>query len=253
MASPQLEKGYTPVSNEILENLVRLPLNGTQLRIIIVTWRYTYGFSRKEHELSETFLSKACGIHKKQIQRELSELISFKLLLVVRKADFCTTRVLAFNKDYESWQVTKKLPPLENDTHTGIELAPTSGSELAPQEINIKTNNKTKAVDVLFDAFWKAYPRKVAKATALKAYTKLKPDEHLQALILKALEEQKQSPQWTKDNHQFVPHAATWLNQRRWEDSEDISLVKDELTKKPRFIRTGTDENGLAVGFWEDA
>jgi len=26
------------------------------------------------------------------------------------------------------------------------------------------------------------------------------------------------SEQWTKDNGQYIPHAATWLNGRRWED-----------------------------------
>jgi len=41
MANPQKENGYTPVANEILDELVKLPLNGTQLRIICVVWRFT--------------------------------------------------------------------------------------------------------------------------------------------------------------------------------------------------------------------
>ena len=61
MANPKLENGYSPIANEILEQLCRQNLNGTQFRIIMVVWRYTYGFSRKEHELSETFISKAIG------------------------------------------------------------------------------------------------------------------------------------------------------------------------------------------------
>lgn len=70
MANPQKENGYTPVANEILEQLYRQNLNGTQFRIIMVVWRFTYGFSRREHELSETFISKAIGTHKKQVSRE---------------------------------------------------------------------------------------------------------------------------------------------------------------------------------------
>jgi hypothetical protein len=40
-----------------------------------VVWRYTYGFNRKQHELSQNFIAEATGLHKKQIQRELNNLI----------------------------------------------------------------------------------------------------------------------------------------------------------------------------------
>ena len=67
MANPQKENGYTPIANEILEQLVRLPLNGTQWDIIIVICRYTYGYSRKEHPVSESFIAKVTGISKRHI------------------------------------------------------------------------------------------------------------------------------------------------------------------------------------------
>ncbi|MGN1086146.1 MAG: DUF6291 domain-containing protein [Porcipelethomonas sp.] len=69
-----------------------------------------------------------------------------------------------------------------------------------------------------FNDFWKAYPMKVSKANALKAWNKLKPDDSLVRKILSALERQKKSAQWQKDNGQFIPYPATWLNGRRWED-----------------------------------
>lgn len=71
-----------------------------------------------------------------------------------------------------------------------------------------------------FNDFWKAYPKKVSKATALKAWSKLKPDNSLVMVILSALEKQKQSSQWQKDNGQFIPYPATWLNGKRWEDEQ---------------------------------
>ncbi len=66
-----------------------------------------------------------------------------------------------------------------------------------------------------FSTFWTAYPRKVGKAAAEKAF--LKVEAPLQTL-LDAVEAQKRSPQWTRDGGQFIPYPATWLNQRRWED-----------------------------------
>ena len=36
--------------------------------------------------------------------------------------------------------------------------------------------------------------------------------------VIEAVERQKRSDQWTRDNGQYIPHPATWLNQGRWED-----------------------------------
>ena len=55
--NPQLENGYTKIADQILENTAKLKLNGTQMRIILIVWRYTYGFNRKETDLSVTFLA----------------------------------------------------------------------------------------------------------------------------------------------------------------------------------------------------
>lgn len=71
-----------------------------------------------------------------------------------------------------------------------------------------------------FEAFWNAYPRKKGKQKALEAWLKLSPDEGLRQVILAAIVTQQTWPQWTKDNGQFIPHPATWLNQKRWQDEE---------------------------------
>lgn len=71
-----------------------------------------------------------------------------------------------------------------------------------------------------FEAFWAAYPRKVAKEAAAKAFARLRPDERLLGLMLAELRRQAASAAWQKDRGEFVPHAATWLNGRRWEDAD---------------------------------
>jgi hypothetical protein len=87
-----------------------------------------------------------------------------------------------------------------------------------------------------FDLFYSKYPRRVAKPRALKAWLSLKPNDELVQVILGSLE--KQIPLW-KDP-QFIPHPATWLNQRRWEDelktnvSNSISERISRLTKKEK-------------------
>lgn len=72
------------------------------------------------------------------------------------------------------------------------------------------------------EKFWPAYPRKVGRENALKAFVRLKPDAALLAVMLKALAAQSASEQWRKDK-QFIPHPATWLHGKRWQDEADAS------------------------------
>lgn len=145
MESPQLENGYTRVANEILEALAMTNLNGTQRRILDVVMRQTYGYQRKEHELSVSFIAKATNINKRQIQRELSDLTEKNIILIKQEATFDESRVLEFNKNYKGWsisqEVTKKTPDDIIDTHTGDKLDITGGDELDTQ-IKKKENIK---------------------------------------------------------------------------------------------------------------
>lgn len=79
-----------------------------------------------------------------------------------------------------------------------------------------KTSSST---DDRFEKFWEAYPRKVGKGNARTAWAKIRVTDELFNTILNAVEQQKQWDQWQRDNGQYIPHPATWLNQQRWEDS----------------------------------
>lgn len=82
-------------------------------------------------------------------------------------------------------------------------------------ESESKNQSESKTREAAFDMFWDAYPKKVGKGAAWKAFVKVKvPVESL----LSAIEQQKCSTQWTKENGQYIPNPATWLNQGRWED-----------------------------------
>lgn len=105
----------------------------------------------------------------------------------------------------------------------------TSGS--SPLDLEIKHNKKRNIQEEhisLFNRFWSAYPRKQGKKTAERAFVKLKPDESLLGEILAALDWQKQSASWTKENGQFIPLPATYLNGRRWEDEKPTTTQPEK-------------------------
>jgi len=99
-----------------------------------------------------------------------------------------------------------------------------------------------KSNDSDFETFYSSYPKKVAKPNARKAWdkNKCKLEE-----VLPALEKHKK----TWNDPQFIPHPATWLNQRRWEDE---TIVKQE-SSAPKGRMTPAEavkQNGWTDEFW---
>ena len=68
----------------------------------------------------------------------------------------------------------------------------------------------------------------MAKQNAIRAWKKLRPDEALTRQILNAVERFRLDPQWSKENGQFIPHPATFLNGRRWEDVLSAQSLPDD-------------------------
>lgn len=153
-------KNFTKVNNDILEHIVKFKFNGTQLRIILVIWRYTYGFQRSSHQISLNFIANSVHVDKSRVKKELKALILNNVILVVKEAISNQPRVVAFNTNYNEWKVaqsgSRNTP--EASLTTGIEKnhttraknTPSSGDEIVPQEIKQKDKNKESIYIPLF-------------------------------------------------------------------------------------------------------
>lgn len=163
--SAQLEDGYTMIANELLERLPKFKLNGTQLRVIMIVWRYTYGFKRKDHEMSLSFFVKATGLGKTQIDRELTNLIENKVLVVTEESTYTKSRKLGFNKHLDDWkleysqpkevQSAKTLTVSKNADEQSAEMRTPTVSKNADQEI--KTFKEIHSTEDDFRKVSKAY------------------------------------------------------------------------------------------------
>lgn len=106
--------------------------------------------------------------------------------------------------------------------------------------------------DAMFADFWREYPRKTAKLPALRAFKRVCKSREMLAVILAGLAEHKKTEQWQTPS--LIPHPATWLNQRRWEDdlrtlarlvaeperSYDITAAQDRALHEPlRYVPRG--------------
>lgn len=128
------------------------------------------------------------------------------------------------------------------------------GSESTGLNKTIKTNKTTKEttlaqdrLEPAFSEFWKAYPRKVGKVAAKKAFAKAwtslvsqggEPTDILTGVALFARDPNKPSKE-------FLPHPSTWLNEGRWDDEpyperektkEELEAIRAEHYKRQREI-----------------
>ncbi|WP_336774235.1 replication protein [Paenibacillus sp. MMO-58] len=172
MASPQPDK-YTGIANELMEQIPYFKFNGAQFRIIMVVWRNTYGWKRKDHDLSLTFLHERTGIPERTVKHVVSGLIKANVLIETKAATKTSARRLAFNKNYEEWDVPRGgdsmndiydegqeiSPPIEENEvqdsspHEGQEISPPieenevqdssphEGQEISPQVITMRGKN----------------------------------------------------------------------------------------------------------------
>lgn len=261
MATPQKENGFTPVANELLDEICRYKFNASQLRIILKVWRLTYGYSRKEHDFSVTFLHETTGLSEVTVKKELKSLIEAKVLKVTKEATYNAARKLSFNKNYEEWEVagmaSKDDPevydhtplqpssevydciPLEVSDH--IPQVITQGYTIVPpnKEISLK---KVFKENVTFNDFYSLYPRKISKQAALKAWTKLSKEKDFDpnAIITNTINFAK-TCELLNTEARYIPHPSTFLNQKRYEDYPTVDPEGLADHKQSAFDRDKDD------------
>lgn len=148
--------GFTKVDNEILEEVSRRKFNATQLSILMIVWRMTFGFNREDHEMAVSFFVQATGFSKRNVQEALTFLFDSKVLRETQKASFNQTRKIAFNLTTGEWKVdsrtkepqVKDCSPHEEEFTSPDEQKFTSpGDESFTQERKSKENSKEKMID----------------------------------------------------------------------------------------------------------
>lgn len=84
-----------------------------------------------------------------------------------------------------------------------------------------------------FSRFWAAYPKRVARLDALKAWNQLNPSSEQVEEILNAVAWQVRQPSWLKDGGQYVPYPASWIRQGRWLDEADATVAAYACPHRP--------------------
>jgi hypothetical protein len=89
-----------------------------------------------------------------------------------------------------------------------------------------------------FASFFAAYPRKVGKTQAQQVWEKLAPDEALRKRIAEAVRAWARSPEWARNDGQYIPKPARWLREARWDDEPGMTLTPSRTAPPPRMVET---------------
>jgi phage replication O-like protein O len=100
MALPQLEDGYLRIANELYDAILRHPFSKREQKIIYAIIRKTYGFGKKEDDLTVTQLAELTGLGRSHASEGLDALVSKNTVL---KRDGRHGYLLKLNKNYREW------------------------------------------------------------------------------------------------------------------------------------------------------
>lgn len=112
---------------------------------------------------------------------------------------------------------------LSSETEREVEPPCTPLADDGQEEIPLLTvvaADEPQGLEGEFDGFWSAYPRRVGKQAARKAYRAARKGASLDEI---AAGLRAQLPDLRGRDLHLVPHPSTWLNQHRWEDDPRAS------------------------------
>lgn len=113
LESPQLEDGFTPVANTIMDPICRTRLSGTDWDFLHFLWRKTYGWSKPSDAISLSQFCEATGMSRSHVCRTIKRLLVLNVISRhVAKVGHGETATYEFNKQVWSWKSLPKLATL---------------------------------------------------------------------------------------------------------------------------------------------
>jgi len=140
MANPALKNGYISIANELVEKLSTLSIPSSEMRIVWVVWRKTWGWAEGTRKKDWDWISlsqfeKATEMKHGNVAKAVKSLVVKRILLKREKG-------LKFNQNYDEWVVCKRIPPVVKRILGGSQTHTKSGSQTHTNKRNKETNTK---------------------------------------------------------------------------------------------------------------
>ena len=179
----------------------------------------------------------------RKCDRLVDELVTKGVLKRDENGVFYSKKMVSDEAERQSWRERQA-------KHRGKDVTEKSQPITSPITITYSNNNpptpKGGEVNVKkeFDRFWKSYPRKENRPGAMKAFERAIRSADVSE-ILTGMETWQKSGKW--DDPKFIPHAASFLNGRRWEDELGVKPSKGVKPLHKKLFEAETAENIFQV------
>ena len=160
MANPSLKNGYVSIANELVEKLASLSIPSSEMRLIWVVWRKTWGWiegnRRKDWDwIALSQFEEMTTMKHGNVAKGLKSLVVKRILVKQENR-------LKFNQNYDEWVVCKRIPPVVKRILGGSQTHTKIGSQTHTNKRNKTTNTKeTTAKDELSPFSWEEYLQKM--------------------------------------------------------------------------------------------
>lgn len=177
-------------------------------------------------------IAEKCGLDPKTVQRHITALHERGLVTKVHRRKRSNGTLAGWLYRLECNEGTPMSPlPEEEDVEEVSKRERVQGvlegTSMYSQEPTLSNPQLEPTCD--WDKWWELYPRKTNKQQAVKAWKRLSVKERKEA----ADGLHKHILYWSesKTEQRYIPHPATWLNSKRWEDQ--LPIVLPQIKEAP--------------------
>ena len=171
---------------------------------------------------SITRLAACTGLNRETVILALRRLEAKGVLSREVRAGVRTEYTLNLNQSL--FPTSRKEVPVPNSDRGSRKEVPVpvgKGDSTVPYTVPSTVHGRAGALTADFETFYKAYPRKVGKPDALKAWKATAKGRPALEVLLASVRAHADSEQWRAEGGRFIPYPATFLRQGRWEDELD--------------------------------
>jgi phage replication O-like protein O len=203
MASPQIENGFVRIAGELLAAIMKAELSGSEFRVMMAVVAKTYGWNKKEDQISIGQLMDMTGLTRRGVCKSTAALVNKKALGREQKGTTLTTTYW-IQKDYDKWVGREQKGPSEQ-----------KGTMVGNKKALEVVNKKAPTIDTIKDTIQKkdtAITTKIQKFFYSEYETKLG---------------EPYVPEWGKDGAIFKGLLKTLSEERITDIIKTFFLIED--------------------------
>ena len=142
--SPQLEDGFVRIANELFDVIFDRPFTHRQHKVVFAIIRKTYGYGKKEDDISASQIGNFCRLSREHVTRTLNEL---EKMNVINKRPGAYGSVVGINKNYSTWRFEDK-KSAQVDSAKSAHGCQKSTSAKSAQGVPNRTDDSAKSAQV---------------------------------------------------------------------------------------------------------